>query len=413
MKPKGRRIATVSGLTVATVAAVAVTMTVGGISTPHKADAQTAPSASSSASASATASAISQAVIDALTVKSTSVDCPSIVNSHGGSTIASNDSTVVKWNIGALKGTPPRKWSDAISVPLPGSTPADQLANLQADICEDPLLGSTWANMLANLTVDGVSVGSLNSWLTPFSGDAKNINAQAASFVTLLDTSNPTDVEAATAAKQNVAWQQQVAEKLDTLLGRFQVVGVQTLSSVQNWHLVAGGLQVGGLPQVGLNSHQEKLPALVLQVTAKGACAPLKVIGANVGDQRPEVFVTPTCQPPAAPSTSKTPPPAPKTTPGKPKPSKTPTPTPTPSKSKCPCVPLPKASQPVPTPAPQPSSVHVSTAPSAQPTQPVDTSSPPPPTPGGYNGGSSSQPGTTAPPTPVSSATQSGDPGGF
>jgi hypothetical protein len=57
-----------------------------------------------------------------------------------------------------------------------------------------------------------------------------------------------------------------------------------------------------------------------------------------------------------------------------------------------------------------------STPPAPQPTQPANTSSPAPPTPGGYNGGSTQQPGQTAPPTPVvpsSDPTNTGDPGGF
>lgn len=56
----------------------------------------------------------------------------------------------------------------------------------------------------------------------------------------------------------------------------------------------------------------------------------------------------------------------------------------------------------------------VTTAPSRQPTRPVDTGHPAPPTSGGNNGGGTSQPGTTAPPdTPVPSGTATGDPGGF
>lgn len=57
-----------------------------------------------------------------------------------------------------------------------------------------------------------------------------------------------------------------------------------------------------------------------------------------------------------------------------------------------------------------------STPPKPQPTQPLDTSNPPPATSGGYNGGSTQQPGQTASPTPVvpsSDPTNTGDPGGF
>jgi len=57
-----------------------------------------------------------------------------------------------------------------------------------------------------------------------------------------------------------------------------------------------------------------------------------------------------------------------------------------------------------------------STPPAPQPTLPANTSSPAPPTSGGYNGGSTQQPGQTASPTPVvpsSDPTNTGDPGGF
>lgn len=61
----------------------------------------------------------------------------------------------------------------------------------------------------------------------------------------------------------------------------------------------------------------------------------------------------------------------------------------------------------------QPTTVPTKAPPQKSP-EPIDTASPPPPTPGGHDGGSTSQPGTTAPPhTPLPSATATGDPGGF
>lgn len=86
-----------------------------------------------------------------------------------------------------------------------------------------------------------------------------------------------------------------------------------------------------------------------------------------------------------------------------------------PTHHKCPCVTPTQATQPVPTPAPGDPGVPTH-APSAQPTVPANTSSPAPPTPGGYNGGSTTQPGQSGSPTPVvpsSDPTNTGDPGGF
>lgn len=270
----------------------------------------------------AQAASVPSEVIRDLTVTTSTVDCPMLVVANGGSTMAVGGQTVVAWRVGALQATPPRMWSDALGVPLSGSTPQQQLSALQAAICEDPLLGATYANMFAGLMVGNVRVGSLNPWLDPFA-DSGQINDRAASYIVLLDGTNPPKDQLKRAVERNVAWQQ-VAGKLDTLLGRFVLVGDQSPMSVRNWHLVAGGLVAGGLPEVGLNPNQENLPALVLSVTAKGACAPLALVGANLGDKRPEVFVPPTCTSSAVPPTK---PPVSKSTP----PPSTPRPTPTPT----------------------------------------------------------------------------------
>lgn len=288
-KHKGRSFLIALALIVAAAVAAAAITANGG--TTASADGQ-----------STTTTTIPESVIQALTVKTVTVACATVVKANGGS-MASGDPTVVTYNIGALQGTPPRLWSDALSTPLSGSNPQQQLAALQAAICEDPLLGGAWANMFSNLTVGGMTVGSLNPWLSPFAGDASGVNTTVVTrFMSLLNVKTPTQKQVAKAVKQNLRWQG-VAERLDTLLTRFINVGDGTPLSTQNWHLAAGGLVVGGLPEIELNSAQEDLPALVFQVSEKGACAPLVAIGANLGDKRPEVFVTPTCPaPPATPS---------------------------------------------------------------------------------------------------------------
>jgi hypothetical protein len=359
------------------------------------------------------------ALIDILTVKTVNVDCVNVLNANGGSTRAVDGKTYVVYDIGALKPVPPRKWSDAISTPMKGKSPPTKREYTQAEVCQNPHYGVTLANFFANLNVDGVNIGDLNPWLAPYKGSPKTVNDKAAAFMPLLDVSNASEEQANKAAQKNLEYQE-FAAKLDTLLGRFKLDGVKRLKSVMNLHLVAGGLKVGGLPEVGINRHQEHLPALVLSVTLKGACAPAKVIGINTGDMRPEVFATPTCK---TPSTS-TPSTECKGSPCKPTPACkhncSPIPvckhncTP-PTPHQCPCIDPTEAAQPVPTPDPGPSGVPTH-EPSAQPTVPVNTSSPAPPTPGGYNGGSTQQPGQTASPTPVvpsDDPTNGGDPGGF
>lgn len=84
-----------------------------------------------------------------------------------------------------------------------------------------------------------------------------------------------------------------------------------------------------------------------------------------------------------------------------------------PPPSHCVCVSKTAAQQPVPSPAAPKQNVPAQ-APPAKAPQPVNAGNPPTSTPGGYNGGSTSRPGQSAPPDtphPVVSAT--GDPGGF
>lgn len=242
------------------------------------------------------------AVINALTVKTVNTDCAT-----SAKTVKNGSQELVVYDVGAIKSTPPRKWSDALSTPLGGTSPPEMLTAQQAAVCEDPELGVSTANMFANLNVGGVNVGDLNPWLAPYKGDAGQINDKAAGFIPLLDVAHPSDAQVQEAAKQNIEYQA-LAARLDTLIGRFSNKGVNNSpKSSENWHLTAGGLAVGGLPEVGLNPNQESLPALMLEVTEKGACAPLKIIGFNTGDKRPEVFPTPTCQSPHKPGKSSTP----------------------------------------------------------------------------------------------------------
>jgi hypothetical protein len=258
---------------------------------------------SSTTTATTTDQPVSQAVIKVLTVKSTSVDCPTVVVANNGSTLASNGETIVKYDVGSIKGVPPRLWSDAISTPYVNTDPQKILGEAQASICINPVEGSMLGHYLAHKMVGNVSVLSLNPWLKPFAGDVSEVNKVAAGYIPLLDVSKPTKAQVADSVAQNVAWQQ-MAEKLDTMLTRFALVGVKADPSVLNYHLVAGGLVVGGLPEVGLNPNQESLPALQLELTEKGACAPLAIIGFNIGDQRLEEFAPPTCVAPPRPSST-------------------------------------------------------------------------------------------------------------
>lgn len=277
---------------------------------------------------------VPQEVIDILTVNVSTIKCVDIVGAENVETTPDGQQ-VVRPNIGALKSVPPRKWTDALSTPLDPNT----RKAVQRAICQDPLLGSTTAHMLSRLKVGDVSVLELNPWLKPFAGKASRINNVAVQYVPQLKGTATIDE----AIKANVAWQKQ-AELINTLLGRFKVQGVHKLKSTKNYHLTGGGLDVGGLPNVGLDPKQDKRSALILAVTAKNSKKCVLKIGFNLGDKRPEQFG---CPKPTTPGTTPSVPGAPGSpgtpgTPGKPgstptpgtsTPGSTPTPTPTPTPS--------------------------------------------------------------------------------
>lgn len=345
--------------------------------------------------------AVPPAVVQLLTVTTVTERCATRGSRH-----------LVKFRVAALKGTPPRKWSTALSTPM-----RPRLSAVQQAVCHDPLYGVTVANMFANLHVDGVSVASLNHWLRPYRNAAK-INDRAAGFIPLLDVAHPSGRQIRHAVVRDHDYQR-LANRLNTLLSRFQVRGTHALRSVKNWHLVAGGLKVDGLPEVGLSKRQDRRKALILVVTAKNRCAPLKRIGFNLGDKRPEVFPTLSCKKHEAKAKSTSSHQRSKTHTRRTTTVATHThrhSTTTHSygcehygtctethhkthRHDCDCVTPAQATQPVPTPATQSTTVP-SQAPKPKPTMPVDTASPSAPPTGGAGGGSTTNPIVTGSPTP-------------
>lgn len=199
---------------------------------------------------------------------------------------------VVPLKVGALEGTPPRVWSDALSTPV--GDKANALAHIQRGICEDPLLGSTWAVALANVEVGDTTIGELNKgWLGKFRVNPDQINNLAAEYIPLLDlpASEKTAEKVEEAVRKNGEWQA-TAQKINTLLNRFQDVGVHSPKSVWNYHLAGGGAVVSGLPEVALNPKQENLEAVILVLTEKGDSCPVVAVGGNIHDKRPEGFDT-------------------------------------------------------------------------------------------------------------------------
>lgn len=239
----------------------------------------------------------------ALTIREVDTDCVTLATLHGASIVRNGDNRLITFKIGAQQAVQPegpRHSSDSLSVPLAGNTPQEKFESLKASICTDPLVGSTVAHYFAHTNVADFNVLEHNPWLMDFNVDDDQINNLAARYVKSADASD------AAIVKGNLSYQV-LAEKLDTLLGRFTIGGIDPgPQSTLNYHLKGPKL---GLPEVGLNPNQEKLPALVLLWTAKGACAPVKVFGFNVLDQRPEEFQIPPCAPVPAPPNGGTRPP--------------------------------------------------------------------------------------------------------
>jgi hypothetical protein len=248
-------------------------------------------------------------IAQSLTVKTTSADAE----------CQTDDYDLVSYKIGALENVPePRKWSDAISTPIAATDAEAARDELQQSICEDPLLGVSYLTFVATdirealKASTNVDIVALNPWLEPYTADVSNISKKATEFVPLLDAEESTSTDVDAAMKKNGEWQHE-ASYVNTLLDRFAVTGIDSRLSVVNYHLAAGGMVVGTLPEVERNDKQEDLPALIFSLTEKDQCDELLSVGANMQDKRPELFEAkvceeaPTTETPSTPGTPETP----------------------------------------------------------------------------------------------------------
>ena len=253
------------------------------------------------ATANTTPNTISQELKDLLDVASAPLEeseCPAIVERTGGPVV---EGTYYPLLLETLKGVKEgdsslRQWSDALSIPLKGSTAEEKRTYVQRAICDEPLIGVSFANLMANLEVEGVRVVDIQStdWLKPFAGDASKINDLVAGFmpVTQWQLENigkqdtPEDVYRA-GEKANLEYQE-VASRLNLLLSKYELGDVKGIASTHHYHLVSGGLVADSIPEVGISSEVDNRPTLVFYLTKKtDECTPLSVLGFNVGDKRP------------------------------------------------------------------------------------------------------------------------------
>lgn len=229
---------------------------------------------------------VSKAIIDKLNPSTMSYNGP--VDATG----------ITTFTFGFAQPLPPRLWSDGLSTPLAGATPLDARSDLQSKIWADPLLGCSWANFLANQTINGVKIGDLpnNTWMKPCYTDPSEINKSAAAFVPLLNKSaRDVTVKQQNAAVQKNRDYQVFAGWLNTLINNLEASNIGTTPSSYTYHLDKDGMDVGDIPAVGVATEPDIKQELTLTVSEKNSCAPALVIGANMGDSRPEALPIPSC----------------------------------------------------------------------------------------------------------------------
>jgi hypothetical protein len=314
----------------------------------------------------------------------------------------------------------PRLWSDAVNTPL--KTPPT-LEGERAAVCQDPAQAAMVLNGIGPGKVGGISVASQNPWMSRFQGlPQSHINAWAQMC---LNTQNIKTLKAAVHLQCA-----QVMASTAALLDRFHSAGVSVRTAGWYYYLPGGGLAVGRVPVFGVVKGQYSGYFLVIEVTMKVPTQGCYMrYGFNVGkttlnggDQRlvglpcvpPKPPKKPTAHPTSTPTAHETTTPVCKsncpTTTTHPRCTTTrcttthprctsncPT---TPPKKKCPCVTKTQVSQ-TPLPPPPDTRTVPTTAPSRQPTKPVDTQNPATNRPGGYDGGSTTNPVVTGNPTPA------------
>lgn len=185
--------------------------------------------------------------------------------------------------------TGPFKWSDSASIAFAASDKKDMLAELLKENCTNPVLLDMNVQALSAVTIDGWNVGDHNPWMGEFLQKAEKDGLRTA-FLTKKQGQGDTIFVTAD--------MRETAALVNTLILNFNNVGVVEKPSLTNWHRPGGGLVAGELPRTALNSKQESLPVLRVELTEKGQGC-VFAAGWNVGDKR---FETLACKEEVAPA---------------------------------------------------------------------------------------------------------------
>ena len=191
------------------------------------------------------------------------------------------------------------QWSDALNLPLLGSTPEEVRDNLYFEICTKPLVGTSLRHLFANLTLpDGTAIIDLQTndeddvnWLDAGDVPEEEISVQAGEYVPLLFASDNLSEEdeeelynlSATKAREYA----DLGDYLLHMVSHYELGTLDSLDSRHSYHLVGGGLAVGVVPEVEITTKLDNRLALWFYLTEKTECAPISLLGFNLGDTRP------------------------------------------------------------------------------------------------------------------------------
>lgn len=188
-------------------------------------------------------------------------------------------------------------WSNALDLSLQGNTPEEKKADLELKICTHAPVGVALRHLIANLTLDdGTQVINLQKtdWLDEGLVPQSKLNDQVEEYIPLLylDEHEQSLSEdklyqmSATAAREY----EEMASKLVYFIEHFELGQVMPINSRHSYEIVGGGLSLDQMPEIRVTTALDARPALVFYLTDKTTeCAPLLVLGFNVGDSRPEL----------------------------------------------------------------------------------------------------------------------------
>lgn len=215
------------------------------------------------------------------------------------------DDTFIKNSIIGVKAgdNSYQQWSDSVSIPFKSSDKDGMMKEVTTENCGNPTFLDMNIKALKSITIDGWNVGDHNSWMSEFLAKADKEGLRTAFLTKKAGEGDKVFV---------TSDYQKYAALTNTLLSRFQNVGVVTQTSLTNWHLPGGGLVTGELVRTELNPKQEDLPLLKLELTEKGQGC-VWAGGYNTMDKRFETVSCEVPKPPAPPAQPATP-----TTPGTP-----------------------------------------------------------------------------------------------